>query len=250
MDDTPRPLTEHLGELRTRLFWILGAWGLCAAVAGFWVKQVFVLLVGPAAEAIRARGYTLIAIAPPELFFVYVKSALLADFLVSIPMTLYQIWRFVSPGMFENERRFAIPFVLCSTLLFFSGALFGYFVAFPFVFEYFLSLESELIRTSWTVQTVFAFMARLYLAFGIAFELPVAIFFFSLAGIVTPEGLARGRGYAIVSMFVAAAILTPPDIISQVSLALPLIVLYKSGIWISRLIQRRPSETLSTETSE
>lgn len=239
MDETPRPLTEHLSELRRRLFWILGAWALCAGVAGLWVRDVFEIIVGPAVDAVRARDYTLIAIAPPELFFTYVKSALLAGFVVSIPMTLYQTWEFISPGLYDREKRFALPFVGSATVLFFTGALFGYFVAFPFVFEYFLSLESEIIKTSWSVTTVFSFLGRLYIAFGIAFELPVAIFFLTLAGITTPAALGKARPYAVVCMFVAGAILTPPDVISQVMLAGPLILLYESGILISRLVIRR-----------
>jgi len=239
MTDAPRPVTEHLEELRNRLFWILGAWALCAATAGYWVKDVFQILTGPAVDALRAKQYTLIAIAPPELFFTYVKSAFLAGFLVSIPMTLYQLWAFISPGLYRNERRFAFPFVLSATLLFFAGASFGYFVAFPFVFQYFLSLESEIVHTSWTVQSVLSFMTRLYLAFGIAFQLPIVIFFLSLAGIVTPQALARGRKYAIVVMFAVSAIITPPDVVSQLTLAFPLCLLYESGLIISRIVLRR-----------
>ncbi len=108
MDDAPRPITEHLGELRRRLFWSLGAWALCAALAGYWAKEVFELLMLPAVDAVRARGHHLIAVAPPELFFTYVKSALLAGFIVSIPMTLYQIWAFVAPGLYPSERRFSV----------------------------------------------------------------------------------------------------------------------------------------------
>ena len=239
MDDTPRSLTSHLQELRRRLFWLVGVWGICAGVSGFFASKLFELLLGPAVNALRKRDYELIAINPPEIFFAYVKTAILVGFLVSLPVTLYQIWIFVGPALYQSERRFAIPFVLATTLLFFSGALFGYFVAFPFVFEYFLSLESDIVRTSWSVQAIFAFMSRLYLAFGIAFQLPVAIFFFSLAGIVTPDRLAKSRPYAVVIMFVASAILTPPDIVSQVALALPLLVLYESGIWVSRIVIRR-----------
>ena len=239
MNDAPRPITEHLTELRRRLFWALGAWGMAAALAAYWAKDVFELLMGPAVSAVRERGHTLIAVAPPELFFTYVKSALLAGFIVSIPMTLYQIWAFVAPGLYPSERRFAAPFVIVTTGLFLAGCLFGYTVAFPFVFEYFLSLEADYVTTSWTTQNIFSFMARLYLAFGISFQLPVAMFFLSVAGVVSPERLARGRRYAFVIMFVASAILTPPDVVSQVLLAIPLIVLYESGIWVSRLVARR-----------
>jgi sec-independent protein translocase protein TatC len=250
MDDTPRPLTEHLDELRRRLFWILITWGMCAGIAGYWAKDVFQLLTRPAVAAVLARNHTLIAISPPELFFTYVKSAVLAGFLASLPMTLYQLWEFVAPGLYQNEKRFVMPFVLATTGLFFAGAVFGYLIAFPFVFDYFLSLEAGYVTTSWTMQNVFAFMSRLYLAFGIAFELPIAIFFLSLAGIVTPESLARGRKFAIVIMFAAGAILTPPDVVSQVMLALPLIVLYESGILIARIVGRRRSRSLQPAASD
>ncbi len=239
MDDTPRPLTAHLEELRRRLFWVLGTWATFAAIAGYRAKDAFEILTLPAVAEVRSKGHTLIAIAPPELFFTYVKSAILVGFLVSLPMTLYQIWMFVAPGLYANERKLALPFVLVTTLLFFAGCVFGYFVAFPFVFEYFIGLEADYVVTSWTMQNVFAFMSRLYLAFGIAFELPVGILFLTLAGIVTPAGLARGRPYAVVVMFVVSAILTPPDVVSQILLAVPLLVLYESGIWASRLVARR-----------
>ena len=239
MDDAPRPITEHLEELRRRLFWGLGAWALCAAVAGVWARDVFEVLMRPAVAAVVGRGHTLIAVAPPELFFTYVKSAILAGFIASVPMILYQTWAFVGPGLYPSERRFAAPFVLVTTLLFLSGCLFGYFVAFPFVFEYFLSLEADYVTTSWTTQNIFSFMSRLYIAFGLSFQLPVVMFFLSLAGVASPQSLARGRRYAFVVMFAAAAILTPPDVVSQVLLALPLVALYEAGIWVSWLAARR-----------
>ena len=250
MDDTPRPLIDHLDELRRRLFWILGAWAVCAGIAGYWVKDVFEFLMGPAVGPVRAQGNKLIAIAPPELFFTYVKSALLAGFIVAVPITLYQTWAFISPGLYKNERRFALPFVFATSTLFFGGCAFGYFVAFPYVFKYFLSLEADYVTTSWTTNTVFSFMSRLYLAFGIAFQLPVAMFFLSLSGIVGPEALARGRKYSIVVMFAASAILTPPDVVSQVMLALPLCILYESGIWISRAVVRRRGEDVTLPAAE
>ena len=246
--DEPRPLLEHLDELRRRLFWMLGTWLGLALVAGYWHKDVFELLMHPAIGPLRARDYTLIVISPPELFFTYVKSAILAGFVVSLPMTLYQVWAFISPGLYDKEKRFAFPFVLARTLLFFAGCAFGYTIAFPFVFEYFLSLEGDFVTTSWTTKEVFGFTSRLYLVFGIAFQLPIAIFFCTLAGIVTPASLASGRKYAIVIMFVGAAILTPPDVVSQVVLAVPMMVLYESGIWISRLVIRRRDEAASPVT--
>jgi sec-independent protein translocase protein TatC len=250
MDDTPRPLTEHLEELRRRLFWALGTWFVFACIAGLWVQDVFELMVGPVVSTLRERGYTLIAISPPELMFTYIETAIVAGFVVAVPVILYQAWGFVAPGLYSHERRFALPFVASATLLFLAGAMFGYFVAFPMIFEYFLSLESEMIRTSWSVQTVFSFMWRLYLAFGLAFELPVAMFFLSLVGIVTPERMKAGRRYAIVVMFVVGAILTPPDVVSQVLLSVPLVLLDEVGIWVSQLAAtrfRRAAESTASD---
>ncbi|MEE9280044.1 MAG: twin-arginine translocase subunit TatC [Myxococcota bacterium] len=248
MNDTPRPLTEHLTELRQRLFWALGTWLVFAIVAGYWARDVFEILMLPAIAAVRAKGHTLLAIAPPELFFTYVKSAILAGFVTSLPVILYQGWSFVSPGLYANERRFALPFVLSTFLLFLMGCSFGYFFAFPTVFNWFLSLEADYVTTSWTTQAVFSFVARLYLVFGLAFELPIVIVFLALAGIVTPERLARTRRYAILCNFIAAAILTPADPASQIMLAVPLIVLYEAGIWTARLLVRSRDKAASAET--
>ena len=242
MDDQPRPITEHLDELRRRLFWVLGAWLIAALAVGSQAKDAFEVLMYPAVSAVMESGHSLIAIAPPELFFTYVKTAILGGFLISIPMTLYQVYSFIGPGLYPSEKRWAVPFVLTTTVLFFTGCVFGYVVAFPFVFDYFLSLEADYVTTSWTTQAIFSFMARLYIAFGLAFQLPIAMFILSAAGIVTAPVLAKGRRIAYVIMFVAGAILTPPDVVSQVLLALPLMLLYESGIWISYLVSRKRAQ--------
>jgi sec-independent protein translocase protein TatC len=240
MDDTPKPVVEHLDELRRRLFWVIGTWLLLSGIAAFAVRDVFEILMGPAVDAVRSRGRTLIAIAPSELFMTYVKTAVLAGFLGSMPMILYQAWAFVAPGLYPRERRFALPFVLIATGLFAAGCAFGYFTAFPQVFKWLLALEADYVETAWTTQTVFGFMARLYVGFGVAFELPVVLVLLALAGVVTPAQLAHWRRYAILALFTAAAILTPsPDAISQMLLAVPLCLLYESSIWISYLILGR-----------
>ncbi len=239
MDDQPRPLTEHLAELRRRLFWVVGVWLAAAAAAGFFAREVFELQMLPAIAAEREKGHTLLAIAPAELFFTYVKSAFLAGFMVALPVALYHAWAFVSPGLYARERRYALPFVLSATLLFGLGCAFGYTVAFPTIFEWFLSLEGDYVQTAWTTQAVFSFVSRLYLVFGTGFELPIVIVFLALAGIVSPAALARSRRYAVLAMFVVAAILTPADPASQIMLAVPLCVLYEVGIWTARLVTRR-----------
>ena len=240
MDDTPKPIVEHLDELRKRLFWILGTWAVLSALAGFHVKGTFEVLMGPAVHAVREHGRTLIAIAPSELFMTYVKTALLAGFLGAMPMLLYQAWSFVAPGLYPNERRLALPFVLISSLLFAAGCAFGYYAAFPQMFDWFLGLEADYVQTMWTTQTVFGFMSQMYLAFGLAFELPVVLVLLAVAGVVTPAALASWRKYAILVMFIVAAVLTPsPDAVSQIILAVPLCLLYESSIWVSRILSGR-----------
>ncbi len=238
-EDVPLPITEHLTELRRRLMWVLGAWAGCFLVAFTYKERVFEILMGPAVEAVVGAGRNLTVIAPAELFMSYLKASLLAGFLISVPMTLYQIWAFISPGLYANEKRMAVPFVVVTTLLFLAGNLFGYFIAFPFVFDFFIQLESNYVETQWTTQAVFSFMSRLYLAFGTSFELPIVMFFLAIAGIVSPEQMARARPYAVVGMFVAGALLTPPDVISQIAMAAPLIVLYELGLIASRISLRR-----------
>jgi sec-independent protein translocase protein TatC len=249
MLDSPRPLLEHLEELRRRLFWIFGFWGLSTAIALNFSELCFEILMKPGVDAIVSRGRTLISISPPELFLVYFKTALLAGFLVSLPMTLWQAWSFIAPGLYANEKRLAVPFVLSTTLLFFMGAGFGHQIAFPYVFEYFLSLEASFVQNQWTMQSLFAFLSRMYLAFGISFQLPVIMVFISAAGVVSVETMVGARRYAIVAMFVAGAILTPPDVVSQISLSVPLVLLYELGLIASRVIARRRERSAALEES-
>jgi sec-independent protein translocase protein TatC len=237
----------HLDQLRRRLFWVLGTIGASAALALAYSDVAFEVLMHPGLAALQERGRTLIATSPPELFLVYFKTALLAGFLLSLPMTLYQGWALVAAGLYANERRYALPFVLCTTLLFFAGAGFGYAVAFPFVFDYFLGLEAEYVQSQWTMQSLFSFLSTLYLAFGIAFQLPVVMVFLALAGVLSAQTMASGRRYAIVAMFVIGAVLTPPDVVSQLALALPLIALYELGLLGARLLTRSRAEPAPSE---
>ncbi len=249
MDDTPRPLLAHLEELRGRLFWVVGSWAAASLLCGAFAEQVFLIVTRPAVQVLVPRSYTLVALAPAEVFFTYLKTALLVGFALSLPVTLYQAWAFVAPGLYANEKRFAAPFVISTTLLFVCGCAFGYFIAFPTMFEYFLSLESDAIRTMWSVATVFSFVSQLYLAFGVAFQLPVVIFFLVVAGVVSPEAFASSRRYAIVAMFVVGAILTPPDAVSQIMLSIPLIALYEAGLLAGRIaLRRKASRTAGTQT--
>ncbi len=249
VDERQLPLTEHLTELRGRL-----AKSLLAVVAGFAVtwnfrEAIFAALLHPAVVALDAEGGRLQAIAPTEIFFTYLKGALLAGFMLALPVIFWQLWAFVSPGLYAREKRVALPFVAISTLLFLSGAAFGYFVVFPLMFDFLGRFENEFVAAAWTMREVFALTTRLFLAFGVAFELPVVVFFLAAAGIVDARQLLRGFPYAVVLCFVAGAILTPPDWVSQIFLAIPMALLYLLGVGVAWIFAPSSSEEVGESPS-
>ena len=233
MDDRPLPITDHLTELRRRLAWIVGAIVIGAIVSFNFAEQIFGFLLAPATEALGAKNSQLQAIAPTEIFFTYLKCAALAGFVLSLPVVFWQIWAFVAPGLYSSERSAIVPFVLVSSLLFGGGAIFGYTMVFPLMFDFFSQFDNEFVESAWTMREVFNLTTRLFLAFGIAFELPVLVFFLSISGIVDAKTLLKGTPYAILGVFVAAAILTPPDWVSQIFLAIPMIGLYLLGVGVA-----------------
>ena len=243
MDETRLPLTEHLAELRKRLVRALLAWLLGTALAWNFNEQIFGLLLEPAVTALGGDR-TLQAIAPTEIFFTYLKCALLGGFVFALPVIFWQLWAFVSPGLYSSEKNAALPFVLVSTLLFAGGAWFGYSQVFPLMFRFFTSFDSDFVHSAWTMREVFALTTRLFLAFGISFEMPVVVFFLSVTGIVDPMTLLRGTPYAVLGVFVFAALLTPPDWVSQIFLAVPMIALYLLGVGVAMLFgkRRRPDD--------
>jgi sec-independent protein translocase protein TatC len=243
MDETKLPLTDHLGELRRRLARSLLAWVVCSAAAWRFSEEIFGLLLAPAVAALDGGVQTLQAIAPTEIFFTYLKCALLAGFVFALPVIFWQLWAFVSPGLYAAEKHAALPFVVVSSLLFAGGALFGYSHVFPLMFDFFTSFDSELVKSAWTMREVFALTTRLFLAFGVAFELPVLVFFLSVAGIVDARTMLRGTPYAVLGIFVVAAVLTPPDWVSQVFLGVPMVALYLLGVGVAFLFggARRPA---------
>lgn len=248
MDETRLPLTSHLAELRSRLFKILIAWVLGAAAAWSFREEIFGRLLEP---AIRALGEdaSLLAIAPTEIFFTYLKCALLAGFVLSLPVFFWQIWSFVAPGLYSTEKRFVVPFVVASTLLFGGGATFGYLVVFPLIYEFFASFSSDFVESAWTMREVFSLTTRLFLAFGVGFEVPLVVFFLAASGAVEPMALLRGLRYGVVVAFVLGAVLTPPDVVSQVLLAGPLTILYVVGVGVGWIFApRRKTETIQGES--
>jgi sec-independent protein translocase protein TatC len=247
VDEKKLPLTEHLAELRTRLIRIFIAWAVGAGLTWTWSAKVFALLLAPAIEALGPDGGKLQAIAPTEIFFTYIECALLAGFVIALPVILWQIWAFVAPGLYPNERQMILPFVTVSTLLFAAGAAFGHTAVFPLMFHFFATFDNEFVQSAWTMSEVFSLITHMFIAFGLAFQLPVVIFFLAVAGIVDARTLLAKTPYAVLGIFIAAAILTPgPDWVSQVMLGVPMVVLYLLGVGVAFLVGRR-GERASTE---
>jgi sec-independent protein translocase protein TatC len=236
MDDTKLPLLEHLTELRTRIARALLAWLAGFVVMWSFRERVFEFLLAPAIDALGGEGTRLQALAPPEIFFTYLKCAMLAGFVAALPVIFWQFWAFVAPGLYDQEKRYAIPFVAVSTLLFTGGATFGYVMVFPLVFKFFLGFNNEFVQNAWTMREVFGFTTRLYLAFGTGFEMPVVVFFLALSGLLNARQLLAGFKYAVLLCFVVGAVLTPPDVVSQVLLAGPLLLLYLLGVGVAFLV--------------
>ncbi len=229
MKDQPLPLTAHLAELRSRIFKIVLAWLAGSAAAWSWRERIFGALLAPATRAL-GEDAKLQAIAPTEIFFTYLQCALLAGFILALPVFFWQAWAFVAPGLYPNEKKVALPFVLVSTALFLSGAAFGHTVVFPIIFAFFASFSSSFVEAAWTMREVFGFSTRMLLAFGAGFELPVVVFFLAFAGIVEPRRMLAGTKYFVLVAFVLGGVLTPPDPLSQSLLAGPLILLYLLGV--------------------
>jgi len=222
---------------------ILVIWIIFTALAWNYSELIFSYLLDPAVAALSEGERTLQAIAPTEIFFTYLKCAVifftylkcavLAGFVMALPVVFWQIWAFVAPGLYTSERKAIVPFVVVSSLLFGGGAIFGYTMVFPLMFDFFTQFDSDFVESAWTMREVFNLTTRLFLAFGVAFELPVLVFFLSVTGIVDAHTLLKGTPYAILGVFVAAAILTPPDWVSQIFLAIPMVGLYLLGVGVA-----------------
>ncbi len=228
-EDDKLPFTSHLEELRKRLITSFIAISVGFVLAFGFKERLFGILVRPLVNAMK-HGETLIYTGLPEAFFTYLKVSFLAGIMVASPIILYEFWMFVAPGLYRQERRLMIPIVILSSFFFVAGALFGYFVVFPWGFQFFLGFATETIRPLPSMREYFGFAAKLLLAFGLVFELPLVITFLAKLGIVSVDFLKKNRKYAMLLFFAVAAILTPPDVITQILMALPLMVLYEVSI--------------------
>ena len=238
MTDEKRPFLAHLEELRKRLIICAIAIGIGFAISYFFSKQLFSFLVLPLTKVLPAES-RLIFTSLPEMFIAYIKVALIAGIILAIPIVFYELWMFLAPALYQREKGYVIPFVLFSSILFVAGSLFGYFIVFPYGFKFFISFATEDIQALPSVKQYFSFAIRLLFAFGVVFEMPVVVFFMTKIGLITPDSMKKFRKFAILCSFILSAILTPPDVATQIMMALPLIVLYEVSIIISQAVYRK-----------
>jgi sec-independent protein translocase protein TatC len=237
--------TEHLEELRVRLTRCLVAVFIGFLACYGFAEQLFLLLMDPLTQQLAPSGGSLIYTGLPEAFFTHVKVAAIAGLFLVSPYVFYQLWMFIAPGLYEGERKWMIPIAVASAVCFVVGALFGYYIVFPFGFQFFLGYATEFIKPMPSVKEYFSFATSMLFAFGFIFELPLFMLFLSALGIVTYKTLRKYRKYAILGNFVVAAILTPPDVVSQLLMAGPLCLLYEIGILVSVLFGKKPKEPVA-----
>ena len=237
LQDVEMPFLDHLEELRWRLIKSLASVVLFTVIAFAFSDRLmdFLLLT---TKNLR-HPINLQVLKVQTVFIIKLELALIAGIMISLPVIFYQLWAFVAPGLMENERKYVVPVVVFATVSFLVGAAFALFVIIPFALDFFLSLAPQGVQNQIALDFYFGFVARLVLVFGIVFELPLVSLFLTKIGLITPSMLRKYRRYAIVIIFIAAAILTPPDPTTQIMLAVPLLVLYEITIWISRLFFRK-----------
>ncbi|MCK5541666.1 MAG: twin-arginine translocase subunit TatC [Desulfobacterales bacterium] len=235
------PLTGHLTELRDRLVRSSIAVGV-GFVAAYWFKEkIFAILTAPLIKAMGDNS-KMIFTGLPEAFFTYLKVALLSGVVIATPVLFYQFWMFISPGLYSKEKKFILPLVMLSLLFFMIGSSFGYFIVFPYGFEFFLGFSNDSIQAMPSMKEYLGFAAKMLLAFGFVFELPLVITFMARMGLVSVGFLKKNRKYAILIFFTGAALITPPDVITQTMMAIPLIILYEISILGAKFFQKKKTD--------
>ena len=233
---TEQPFVTHLMELRDRLVRALIAVGVAAVVLALYPgpAELYDILAQPLVANLP-KGATLIATSVISPFMVPLKILMMASFLVALPVVLYQVWAFVAPGLYAHEKKLVMPLVISSTVLFFMGVAFCYFFVFGQVFKFIQSFAPKSITAAPDIEAYLGFVLSMFLAFGLTFEVPIAVVVLARMNVVSIEKLKEFRGYFVVLAFVIAAVVTPPDVVSQLALAIPMCILYELGIWAAQV---------------
>ena len=233
------PFTSHLEELRARIIRIMIAAAIGFGVCWYFKEWLFQIITRPLYQVLPPNSF-MIYTSLPEAFFNYMKISFYGSLFLTSPYILYQLWKFISPGLYKSEKKYMLPFVISSTILFICGILFGYYLALPPAFSFFVEFSSDFLKPMFSLREYLSLSLKLLLAFGVSFELPVVIFFLARIGVVSSKMLSRNRRYAILIIFIAAAILTPsPDALTQIIMAIPLMGLYEIGIIVAKLAEKK-----------
>ena len=237
-EQTQETFLSHLIELRQRLVWSLLAYAVACVPTLWFSAQLYDLLAAPLMASLP-EGSRMIATGVISPFIIPIKIGFFAALVLALPFLLYQAWAFVAPGLYAHEKRLALPLVVSSTLLFLVGMLFCYYFVFGQVFTFIASFAPKSITVAPDIEAYFNFVLGMFLAFGVAFETPVVVVVLAITGLVKVEQLREWRGYVVVGIFVIAAVITPPDVVSQLALAIPMCLLYEVGIFVAQLVTRR-----------
>ncbi len=248
------PLTEHLGELRNRIVVSLIVVAVAFGVCFNYSEYIFNLLTSPLHYTLKFSidnpyisfvpsnkpGINLVFLAPAEALWMHMKIAFISALIISSPLIFFEIWRFIAPGLLDKEKKYALPFIVTTSFLFLIGALFCFIIILPFAMNFLLNYKTENLQPMISVEKYMDFCLKFILAFGAIFELPVILVFLTRMGIVSHEFLSKNRKYAVLIAFIVAAVLTPtPDAFNQTLMAVPIIILYETGIWASRIFNKK-----------
>lgn len=235
-DEEGLPFFSHLAELRDRLVRSAIVVAIIFAVLFYFANDIYTFVARPMLE--QLTGQSMLATKPASTFFIPFKLTFMLSIFLAIPFLLYQIWAFVAPGLYKHEKRLAVPLLVSSTLLFYIGMAFAYYIVFPLIFKFFAGTAPEGVKLWPDIADYLDFVLGLFFAFGAIFEVPVATVLFVIIGVVTPDDLAKMRRYMIVIAFIVGMLLTPPDPMSQILLAVPMWLLFEVGLFISRFVAK------------